>query len=75
MTATASMLLILCLCLAAILLVWKLFWPHRSSALDANDPWAQHNEQRTPSLESAPAAGATEVDAAVAAEMTGSPNA
>ena len=56
----------------ALLLVGKLFWPARGSAPDADDPWAQHNERRTPSLEHAPEAGSTEVDAAVAAQIMGS---
>ena len=56
----------------ALLLVSKLFWPARRAAADADDPWAQHNERRTPSLEHAPEAGSTEVDAAVAAQIMGS---
>ena len=49
----------------------KLFWPARSVASDDDDPWAQHNDSRMPSLEQPPEARDTSVDAAVAAQIIG----
>ncbi len=70
MSVSAAVLLGL-LCLGAVGLVYKLFWSRSSSAADADDPWAQHNEQRMPSLERVPEAADNAVDAAVAAQDMG----
>ena len=59
------------LILVATLLVARLFWPASQSAADSEDPGAQHNELRTPSLEQPSEARDTSVDAAVAAQITG----
>jgi hypothetical protein len=56
---------------AAVLLVLRLFWPSRPASTDADDPWAQHNDSRMPSLEKLPTAGDTSVDAAIAAQING----
>jgi hypothetical protein len=52
-------------------LALKLFWPARAAEPAESDPWAQHNESRMPSLERAPEARGTSVDAAVAAQVMG----
>ena len=52
-------------------LAMKLFWPAHSSANGQGDPWAQRNDERMPSLEKAPQAGDTSVDAAIAAQIVG----
>ena len=57
--------------LAAAGLLMKLFRPARPAAADRDDPWAQHNELRTPSLEQSAQAGRTEVDAAVLSQIIG----
>jgi hypothetical protein len=54
-----------------VALLLKLLWPKRQESADAGDPWAQHNESAMPSLENAPEAGDTAVDAAVAAQDLG----
>jgi nucleoside permease NupC len=66
-----GVILIAALCLGAAVLVYKLFWPNRAVAPDADDSWAQHNEQRTPSLERAAGAADNAVDAAVAVQDMG----
>jgi hypothetical protein len=71
MSSTAALLVAGVLCVGAILLVYKLFWPRSSSAPDADDPWAQHNERRMPSLERAPEARDNAIDAAVGAQDMG----
>ena len=59
------------LCIGAVALVLRLFRPRPAPPVDQSDPWAQHNELRMPSLEEAPQAGDTEVDAAVAVQDLG----
>jgi hypothetical protein len=54
-----------------VALLLKLFWPKPEEAADADDPWAQHNDSAMPSLEKVAEPGNTEVDAAVAAQITG----
>ena len=57
--------------LGAVILVVKLFWPRPAAAPDASDPWAQHNELRSPSLEQMPEAAENEISVAVAAQILG----
>jgi hypothetical protein len=71
MSGTLAILLAAALCLGAVALVYKLFWPARQREADACDPWAQHNEVRTPSLEKAAGAPDNAVDIAVAAQDMG----
>ncbi len=66
---------LLVLVIAVAALVAKLFWPVASQAADADDPWAQHNEARTPSLEQPPEAHDRSVDVAVAAQSLGATDA
>jgi hypothetical protein len=56
---------------AAVALMLKLFWPKAAQEPGASDNWAQHNEARSPSLEKAPEAGDTEIDAAVLFQIVG----
>ena len=57
--------------IAVAALAARLFWPtaRREPGPDTN--WEQHNDTRMPSLENAPKAGDTAVDAAVAAQDMG----
>jgi hypothetical protein len=57
--------------LGAVILVVKLFWPRAVAVTDPADPWAQHNELRSPSLEQMPEAAENEVSTAVAAQILG----
>lgn len=62
---------VLLLLAAVAVLIARLFWAASSQASDPDDPWAQHNELRTPSLEQPPEASDTSVDAAIAAQING----
>lgn len=55
----------------AVTLVGRLFWPAADVEPGPDANWEQRNDERTPSLETAPGAGNTEVDAAVAAQELG----
>jgi hypothetical protein len=57
--------------LLAVTLIGRLFWPAAQTNPGSDTNWEQHNEQRMPSLETAPEAGHTEVDAAIAAQING----
>lgn len=59
------------ICLCAILLLTKIFWPRRAREPDETDNWAQRNDLRTPSLEKPQEAQDYSVEAAVASEMMG----
>lgn len=52
-------------------LLFKLFWPKPEEATGGDDQWAQHNDSAMPSLEKAPGARDTSVDAAIAAQIVG----
>jgi hypothetical protein len=62
--------LVAAIAFGAVALVFRLFWP-KPVAVAEGDPWAQHNELRSPSLERAPEAADNAVDAAIAAQITG----
>jgi hypothetical protein len=55
----------------AVTLVGRLFWPAARVDPGPDTNWEQHNDERMPSLEHAPGAGNTELDAAVAAQELG----
>jgi hypothetical protein len=55
----------------ALTLVGRLFWPAADAEPGPETNWQQHNDERMPSLEAAPKAGHTEVDAAIAAQING----
>ena len=57
--------------LLAVTLIGRLFWPAAQAEPGPDTNWEQHNEQRMPSLETAPEPGHTEVDAAIAAQING----
>ena len=66
-----ALLILIDLVEAVVAVVAKLFWPAAAQPADADDPWAQRNDLRMASLENAPEAGHTEVDAAIAAQING----
>lgn len=68
---TLALVVVALVLLAALTLVGRLFWPTAQVEPGSDTNWEQHNDERMPSLENAPAAGDTEVDAAVAAEDMG----
>ena len=69
--ATLDVLVLVVLTAGAVALLLKLFWPKAAHGPDAADNWEQHNDLRTPSLEKAPEADNTAVDAAVAVQDMG----
>ncbi len=70
-SAVLGIALLALLALGAVVLVVKLLWPAAPPVADPDDPWAQHNDTRMPSLEHPAEPGQTEVDAAVAAQING----
>ncbi|HEX5238499.1 MAG TPA: hypothetical protein VFW39_08560 [Sphingomicrobium sp.] len=68
---TLALIVVALVLFVAVTLVGRLFWPAADSEPGPDDNWEQRNEERMPSLETAPEAGHTEVDAAVAAQELG----
>jgi FtsZ-interacting cell division protein ZipA len=57
--------------IAVAALTARLFWPSPRREPRPETNWEQHNDTRMPSLENAPKAGDTAVDAAVAVQDIG----
>ena len=57
--------------LAAVALMLKLFWPKATQEPGASDNWAQHNELRSPSLETSAESRDNSIDAAVLSQIVG----
>jgi hypothetical protein len=71
MSITLALVVVALIVLVAVTLVGRLFWPAAQAEPGPDTNWEQNNDERMPSLEHAPAAGNTEVDAAVAAQELG----
>jgi hypothetical protein len=71
MSMTIALAVVALIVFVAVTLVGRLFWPAVQAEPGPDTNWEQHNDERMPSLENAPAAGNTEVDAAVAAQDLG----
>jgi hypothetical protein len=69
--AAVDLVILSLLCVAAVALMLKLFWPKARHPTDASDNWAQHNELRSPSLEKAAgvADSLSPVDVAIGLEV------
>lgn len=59
------------ICVAAMVLPYRLFWRQSPQDVGEAGNWAQRNDLRTPSLEQPPEAQDNAVDAAVASQILG----
>ena len=56
---------------AAVALMLKLFWPKAVQEAGASDNWSQHNELRSPSLESSAESRDNSIDVAILSQIVG----
>ena len=68
---TLALIVVALVLFVAVTLVGRLFWPAAEPEPGPDTNWEQHNDERMPSLETAPEAGHTEIDAAIAAQING----
>ena len=68
---TLALVVIALVMFVAVTLIGRLFWPAAEAEPGPDSNWDQRNDERMPSLENAPEAGHTEVDAAIAAQING----
>lgn len=69
--ATLDITMLVVLSAGIVGLLLKLFWPSTAHEPGEADNWAQHNEQRTPSLENSAEARDNSIDVAVFSQIVG----